>query len=106
MKLVRFLMRLPGETVTISLKNGTVVTGTIVGMCSATSRRSTPHLRPALRTRNTRAILHVIHAPSPLFVMLMAYKQTTPHFNFLFCLSPSLLLSIPFLLFFIAPNKL
>lgn len=32
MKLVRFLMRCTGETVTIELKNGTVIEGTIAGV--------------------------------------------------------------------------
>jgi hypothetical protein len=32
MKLVRFLMKLTNETVTIEMKNGAVVTGTIVGI--------------------------------------------------------------------------
>ena len=32
MKLVRFLMKLKNESVTIELKNGTLITGTIIGV--------------------------------------------------------------------------
>ena len=41
MKLVRFLMKLSNETVTIELKNGTVITGTISGL----DQRMNVHLR-------------------------------------------------------------
>lgn len=38
--LLSFLMKLGGETVTVELKNGTVVHGTIVGMCGGSANDS------------------------------------------------------------------
>ena len=45
LKLVRFLMRLTSETVTIELKNGSVVQGTVVGQCP--NHTAPPHSQPA-----------------------------------------------------------
>ena len=42
LKLVRFLMRLTGETVTVELKNGSVVQGTVVGQTALTRTTRRP----------------------------------------------------------------
>ena len=56
LKLVRFLMRLTGETVVVELKNGSVVQGTVVGQPHTHSRaheltqptQRAPHAQPRL----------------------------------------------------------
>mmetsp|Transcript_2536 Transcript_2536/g.3584 ORF Transcript_2536/g.3584 Transcript_2536/m.3584 type:complete len:123 (-) Transcript_2536:345-713(-) len=51
MKLVRFLQKLNRETVTIELKNGTVVTGTVVGV-DATMNAHLKKVKVTVRGKN------------------------------------------------------
>jgi len=50
MKLVRFLQKLSHESVTIELKNGTVIAGTIMGTCTSARRipRVANRIQPGL----------------------------------------------------------
>ena len=51
MKLVRFLMKLANETVTVELKNGTVATGTVAGV----DNKMNIHLKAVKMTLKGRA---------------------------------------------------
>ena len=51
MKLVRFLMKLANETVTVELKNGTVATGTVAGV----DNKMNIHLKAGKMTLKGRA---------------------------------------------------
>ena len=51
MKLVRFLMKLANETVTVEMKNGTVATGTVAGV----DNKMNIHLKAVKMTLKGRA---------------------------------------------------
>ena len=57
MKLVRFLMKLKNETVTIELKNGTVVVGTVTGVDISMNT----HLKSAKLTVKGKETIAVDH---------------------------------------------
>ena len=61
LKLVRFLMRLTGETVTVELKNGSVVQGTVVGQRALDHSLAAAHTVHALHSARQSA-----HSPTPL----------------------------------------
>ena len=68
MKLVRFLMKLNNETVTIELKNGTIVVGTVTGTFSLISHifigvdvSMNTHLKAVKLTMKGRATLALDH---------------------------------------------
>jgi small nuclear ribonucleoprotein D1 len=58
MKLVRFLMKLTNETVTIELKNGTIVVGTVTGV-DISMNTHLKAVRMTVKGRESVAIDHI-----------------------------------------------
>ena len=81
MKLVRFLMKLVNETVTIELKNGTVVQGTIIGVdinmnthlktVKLTLKKKNPILMDHLTIRGNNIRLFLLPDSLPLETLLV-----------------------------------
>lgn len=81
MKLVRFLMKLANETVTIELKNGTVVQGTLIGVdinmnthlktVKLTLKRRNPILMDHLTIRGNNIRLFILPDSCPLETLLI-----------------------------------
>jgi len=80
MKLVRFLMKLVNETVTIELKNGTVVQGTVLGVdinmnthlktVKLTLKKKNPILMDHLTIRGNNIRLFLLPDSLPLETLL------------------------------------
>lgn len=81
MKLVRFLMKLVNETVTIELKNGTVVQGTIIGVdinmnthlktVKLTLKKKNPIMMDHLTIRGNNIRLFILPDSLPLETLLV-----------------------------------
>jgi small nuclear ribonucleoprotein D1 len=81
MKLVRFLMKLVNETVTIELKNGTVVQGTVIGVdinmnthlktVKLTLKKKNPILMDHLTIRGNNIRMFILPDSLPLETLLV-----------------------------------
>lgn len=79
MKLVKFLQKLNREQVTIELKNGTVIQGTVVGVdatmnCHLKKAKVTVYVRYCCVNRSADNIIHFSHTPFWTFVSLDAAR--------------------------------